>query len=235
MGLLKNTTPAFETEENTVVVSEADKAKTSVTVAEPAKTSVTVSAGTTVTTQKVDIKAMNQFKDAMRVDYNTLNQVVANSGNFMDRESDTTLGDTIVFKLLSYQDSYVVSPNDNDAESELVRYSNDGETCTDGTTVKEHLDFLRAEGYKKAALKQRVVLVVALEGASKSDKFNNTLVQIDLSPSSRTMWNRYMANVAYGLSIGKTTVEKACRVKAETSIARNGTNTFTQVVFNQAD
>lgn len=226
MALLKNTTPAFETEDNTVVVSEAEKAKTSVTVSEPVATTPAV---------KVDLRAMEQFKDAMPVEYNTLSQIVANSGNFMDRESKTILGDTIVFKLLSYQDSYVLSPNDDDAPDDTVKYSNDGIVCSDGTDVKSHLEFLKSNGFPKAALKQRVVLVVALESAIKSDKFNSSLVQIDLSPSSRTMWKRYMANVAYGVSIGKTQPEKASRVKAETVIARNGTNTFTQVQFSQAE
>lgn len=234
MSLLKpkddaTTTPAFEDGD------DATATTTTTTTTSTASTAVAEAKTSAVTTvHKVDLRVMDQYKDAMKVEYNTLNQVIATNGNFVDRETKTVLGDTVVFTLLSFQDSYVVSPNDDNASDDVVRYSDDGVICSDGTNVQDHLAFLKENGFLKASLKQRAVVVAAIESAAKTDKFNGQLVQFDLSPSSRTMWKRYTANVAYALSVGTTTAEKVSRVKAETTIQQSGANTFTQVVFNTA-
>lgn len=178
-----------------------------------------------------NMRVMEAFKDALPVDYNTLTQVIASNGNFMDRETKTVMGDTLIFEVLSYQDSYVVSPEDDDAPDELVRYSVDGKVCTDGTDVQEHITFLKENGYAKARLKQRVVVVGAIESASKTDKYNGTLVQFDLSPASRTMWMRFMANAAYGLNTNRYTAEEVKRVKATTNVASRGSDSYTQATF----
>ena len=233
MSLLKKTettttTPAFEDGDTATTTATAtdDNVKSS-TLTETKTSAVAVA-------NKVDLHVMNSYKDAMKVEYNTLDQIIATNGNFMDRESNTVLGDTVVFTLLSFQDSYVVSPNDDNAPDDVVRYSDDGIVCSDGTDVQAHLAFLKENGFPKASLKERAVVVAAVESAAKTDKFNGQLVQLDLSPSSRTMWKRYMANVAYGLSIGTVTADKVNRVKAETALKQKGTNTFTQVQFSTA-
>lgn len=242
MGLLKNK-PEFETEDG------AEGTATATAKAEPVKASADTAAAATSTqtavatkpasaialSKSVDLRVMEVFKDALPVDYNTLSQMVAQQGSFIDRESKTVLGDKIVFELLSYQDSFVVSPEDDDAPDDMVRYSGDGVVCSDGTMVQAHLEFLKENGFPKARLKQRVVLVGAVESAAKSDKFNGQLVQFDLSPSSRTQWVRFTANVAYGLKIGKFTSEQVNRISAETVLAQGKANdTYTLVQFNVA-
>lgn len=231
MSLLKKTetaTPAFEDGDDTTAATATTTVSKASTAVAQAKTAA-VAVG-----NKVDLRVMDQFKDALKVEYNTLDQIIATNGNFMDRESNTVLGDTIVFNLLSFQDSYVVSPNDDNAPDDIVRYSDDGVTCSDGTDVQVHLAFLKENGFPKASLKERAVVVAAVESATKTDKFNGQLVQLDLSPSSRTMWKRYMANVAYALSIRTVSADKVNRVKAETALKQKGTNTFTQVQFSTA-
>lgn len=241
MGLLK-TKPEFETEtdaaDSTATVAQAAAA------ASPAETTAAASTQTAVATKQasalavsksVDLRVMEVFKDALPVDYNTLSQMTAQQGSFLDRETKTVLGDKIVFELLSYQDSFVVSPEDEDAPDDMVRYSGDGVVCSDGTMVQAHLEFLKANGFPKARLKQRVVLVGAVESAAKSDKFNGQLVQFDLSPASRTQWVRFTANVAYGLKIGKFKPEQVNRISAETTLAQGkGNDTYTLVQFNVA-
>lgn len=229
MALIKNptATPAFEDSADAATVDTATAATVASTAVATAKTTGSLAL-------KVDLKAMDSYKDAVKVEYNTLNQIIATNGNFVDRETKTVLGDALAFTLISFQDSYVVSPNDDAAPDEVVRYSDDGVTCSDGTDVQEHLVFLKSNGFPKASLKQRVVVVCAVESAAKTDKLNGKLVQLDLSPSSRTMWKRHMVNTAYALSIGSTTADKISRIKAETTIQQSGANTFTQVVFSTA-
>jgi hypothetical protein len=227
-------TPAFEDGDDSATATATSDTKATDVKSETAVAVKPASAMAVAVASKVDLRVMDSFKDAMTVDYNTLSQVIATNGNFVDRESKTIMGDTVVFTLLSFQDSYVVSPNDDNAPDDVVRYSNDGKICSDGTDVQEHLAFLKENGFPKASLKQRVVVVAAIEGAAKTDKFNGTLMQFDLSPASRTQWMRYTANVAYGLSVGKFKPEQVSRVKAETVLSQKGTDTFTLVQFNVA-
>lgn len=242
MGLLNKTTSAagaFESDDDTPAVQQpvATEAVAAEPVAAAAKTAVAVksTAEVAVAQPKTNMRVLDSFKDAMPVEYNTLEQIIANQGNFQERESKTNMGDTLVFELLSYQSSFVVSPNDDTAPDDVVRYSMDGVVCSDGTMVQEHLEWLHDNGFPTASLKERAVVVAAIESAAKTDKFNGTLMQIDLSPASRTMWNRFLVNAAYGLKVGKYTEDSVKRIKAETSIAQGkGNNTYTKVSFTVA-
>jgi hypothetical protein len=237
MGLLNNnaTAAVFEEDADTATATpEASQAPAAQAKA-PKTTAIAPKAATGLVVAKPDFSALTVFKDALPVNYNTLAQIIATNGNFKDRESGKIMGDTIVFELMSYQDSYVVSPEDDDAPDDMVRYSNDGKTCSDGTDVQTHLEFLHTNGFPKAKLKQRVVVIGGVETAAKSDHLNGSLVQFDLSPTSKVQWDRYMANTAYKLNTGRVTAEGAKRVKAETTVAKGkGSDDYTLVTFNVA-
>lgn len=226
--------------ENKTVNNSASFEDDETTAAPVAATVTTPQAVAVVQKQAVAIvptampNVLEQFKNALRVEYNTLEAIITTNGNFVSRESKKVLGDTVTFELLSFQDSYVVSPNDDKAPDDVVRYSDDGLTCSDGTAVQEHLHWLRTSGYPKAALKQRVVVVGALMSTSKPVGMEGTLVQFDLSPISRTHWLRYTANSAYGLKIGKYTPDQLQKVVATAELATSGTNTFTFARFSVA-
>jgi len=228
------TNATFEADEDAVIDTQVSTtAQTSAPSAPPAQVP-TVQSGGVLTSATGMMNVFAELKNALHVDYNTLEAVIPNQGSFLCRESKKVLGDTIVFEVLSHQDSYVVSPEDDGAPNEVVRYSDDGLTCSDGTPVPEHLVWLRANGYPKAKLKQRVVVVAALVTTAKSKDMEGTLVQLDLSPANRIQWNRYVFNAAFGVKIGKFTAEQAKRVKAECEIATSGTNTFTLSRFSVA-
>jgi hypothetical protein len=212
-------------------------APTAAPTAAPAASGLVSQTGGAVATKipEATLKVVENLKDAMPVDYNTLSQIITTNGNFVERETKKVLGDAVVFELLSWQDAYVVSPEDEEAPKDAVRYSDDKITCTDGTPVDEHLKFLQDNGYPKAKVKQRVVVVGGLQSAAKTSDLNGTLVQFDLSPMSMVQWKRYRANVAYGLKIGKVTAEQAVRIKATTQLANSQGKDFTLAVFNVAD
>lgn len=178
---------------------------------------------------------LDVLKNALRVEYNTLESIIVTQGNFKSRETKKVLGDEVQFEVLSFQDSFVVSPNDDKAPTEVLRYSDDGLTCSDGTAVAEHIHWLKTNGYPKASLKQRTVVVGAIEKASKGADFVGTLVQFDLSPVSRVHWNRYMANAAFMVRAGRCTPEQLTKVKATAENAVNGTNDYTYSKFAVAD
>ena len=220
MALVK--TPAFESE--TTSAAAAPAAATPVVVAPPAG-AVAV---------KGNMNILETLKNALVVDYNTLAQVIATNGNFVERETKTVMGDQLTFEVMSFQDSWVVSPNDDKAGKEFVRFSDDGVNCSDGTPVAEHLAFLKEAGWSKAALRQRIVLVGAVTAASKTANYNGTLMQFDLSPTSRTQWLRYQANAAYAIKVGKHTEDQVKMVKAQAELAQNGSNTYTLFKFSVA-
>lgn len=246
MGLLN--TPAFETETTTSAASvfaaapQVDVAATPVVtapVAAPVAAAVAVAQGTAVAVAQTTALAIavpayaisEGMKNAVTVEFNTFPQITTTNGNFVERETKTVLGDTLHFELLSFQDSFVVDPGDDKAPKEMVRYSDDGVTCSDGTPVAEHLVFLKAGGYPNAGLKKRSVVVGEVISASKTKKYDNELVQFDLSPMSRVEWTRYLANSVNALRKNRKTEEQLKMIVATANLATKGDNTFTKASF----
>ncbi len=229
MGLLNTsasasaTLPGFEPDDTAVV----EKAQPAAAVPAVAKTNA-------VSTQVGMVDVFAPLRDALRVEYNTLSQVKLTNGNFVERETNVTLGDTVVFDLLSFQDSFTITPNDDKAPIETIKFSDDGITCKDGTSVADHLANLKAEGYSKAGVKQRMVVVGAVLSASKTDKLNGSLVQFDLSPETRVLFERFRAITAYGVKVGKVDPTKGFSVKAVTRLVTKGSNTYTVADFQLA-
>jgi hypothetical protein len=186
---------------------------------------------------RVKKKIVNYFEDrknALTVDYNTLIQLFPSNGNIMDRESSKMLGEEIVFTFLSYQDSYVVSPEDDNAPDDVVRYSDDGVICSDGTPVQEHLDWLQANGFPKARLKNRNIVVGVVEESPKHSEYIGQLVQIDLPPSSKVMWDRYGIGALYATQTNRMTKEQADLIRMTVTVVRKQDNVYTQANFEAA-
>lgn len=174
------------------------------------------------------------LKDVLAVDYNTLIQLFPNNGNIMDREKGTMLGDEIVFLLESWQDAFVVSPEDDNAPDEVVRYSDDGIICSDGTPVAEHLDWLQANGFPKARLKNRNVIVGLVQECAKQPQYVGELVQLDLPPSSKVMWDRYGIGALYAVNTNRFDKEQARKIRCTVSVTRKKDNLYTLASFEAA-
>lgn len=256
MGLINTnaaaTTPAFEAEDKTAAavfanapqVSDAAPAAPAEAQVNPAPAAeqapATPEAAVAVVAPNATAVAVvppafaisEGMKNAMVVDFNTFPQITASNGNFVERETKTLLGDTVNFELLSFQDSFVVDPGDDQAPKELVRYSDDGVVCSDGTPVREHLEFLKAGGYSKATLKERSVIVAEVISCSKTSKYDGELMQFDLSPMSRVQWVRYLANSVNTLRKARKTVEQLKNITATTEVATGGNGKqYTKATF----
>jgi len=222
-----SSTPAFEQDEDTTQTA-------------PTSTSANLPATTTPTNSALVVKPstehpLQELKNALTVEFNTLSALILSNGNLLMREGKKSVGDSIQLELMSYQDSYVVAPNDDKAPVSVVRFSNDGVTCSDGvTSVKEHLQWLHTNGYPKASLKSRVIIVGAVEKCPKNAELIGTLVQIDLSPASRAQWLRYEANALYKFQKGLATKEGLRHIKVQAEISTAGSNTYTLASFSMA-
>lgn len=225
-----SSTPAFEQDEDST--QSTTQAATSAPANLPATTAQTNN--TLAVKSSVD-DPLAELKNALTVDYNTLDALILSNGNLLMREGKKSVGDSIQLELLSYQDSYVVAPNDDKAPVSVVRFSNDGITCSDGiTSVKEHLQWLHTNGYPKASLKSRVIIVGAVEKCAKNPELVGTLVQIDLSPASRAQWLRYTANALYKFQKGLATKEGLRHIVVQAEISTAGSNTYTLASFSMA-
>lgn len=222
-----SSTPAFEQDEDTT-----QTASTSAPANLPTTTALTNSA---LAVHAKTENPLSELKNALTVEFNSLAALILSNGNLLLREGKKSVGDSIQLELLSYQDSYVVAPQDDKAPVSVVRFSNDGITCSDGvTSVKEHLQWLQTNGYPKAALKSRVIIVGAVEKCAKAPDLIGTLVQIDLSPASRAQWLRYEANATYKFQKNLATKEGLRHIVVQAEISTAGSNTYTLASFSMA-
>lgn len=171
-----------------------------------------------------DAELLDVLKDAYRVEYNSTTPVIANNGNLITREAKIKLGDEATVALVSYQDSFVISANDDAAPKDLVKFSDDAVVCSDGTLVRQAIDDMKAMGWSKAALRARVVVVCRVIAANKSKEFDNQFVQLDLSPKSKVQFDRYMKTSKLQVAAGMMTVDKVLKVKITIETPTNAQN-----------
>lgn len=242
MSLLKKTEDAATTTTDTNtdfdkhVESTADAAAPAAAPATSTAVAARATAGALATAgNRVNVNIIAGLKNALPVDFNTLDAVQAVQGRFRTKEGEKPLGETIEMELLSWQESWVVSPNDKKADKKLVKFSDDGVTAKDGTDLKAHLQELLADGFKDAKLSKRATIVGALWAAEKDTPLIGNLIQIDLSPQSLNQFLRYQANSTFRLKLGKVSEEGVKRVKL-TAVAAKGPNDtdYTRVEFDTA-
>lgn len=178
--------------------------------------------------------AVGALKNAIPVRFNDGLSVKVEQTGFYTRRDNKPLGREIKMELLSWQDNFVISPGDDKSPKDLVKYSDDGRTCSDGTPVAEHLAYLRSLGLTKAALKERTVIVASLESAPEAPDLVDRVIQIDLSPQSRASFSDYRLVAMNKQRKGRITAEQAVMVQAKVVRATNGTNAYGVVEFSVA-
>lgn len=152
-----------------------------------------------------DMNVIATLKDRLKLEWNTLDRIQATNGAFVDKgKADTSMGDEIQLRLLTWQDVWQVSPGSDDKEAkDHVRYCDNPNTLPDGTPVVEYLTRLREEfKYTKASCDHRVVLGGVLEAVSKDSRLLGELVQIDLPKTSKAEFDKYQAGTAYKVGKG---------------------------------
>lgn len=177
---------------------------------------------------------LSDKKDAFRVEFDSLPRILASQGSFIFKDTDEDLGAQVQIQLMSYQDSWTCGPNDTKADAELVKYADNPTTAQDGTDLKEHLDDLKAQGYSKASIAHRCVIVgelVSSQGKVASDR-TGELVQMDLPESGRRSFNTYQLQASYAVAKGRKSAEEASllTIKAVKEKSKQG-EMYTKTVF----
>lgn len=172
--------------------------------------------------------ALTDLRDVIpSVEFGTFPRLVGSNGNVMDKDGKA-LGQFVDLQLLSWTETYVVSPGeDSDEAKKSVRYSRDGVTIDEtGESVAAYLEQLRTvDGYENAAKKKYIELVGILEKADKTTDHLGQLVQVSLSPQSLKSFEGYRANVSVQVRLGKREIEGAERVRVTPELkSGNGKN-----------
>ncbi len=188
--------------------------------AAPAKTALVKTTAKAVALQNV----LSDMKDAFRVEFDSLPRMIAEQGSMVMKEGAVELGTWVKLKMLSYQDSWVCSPNDNKAPKELVKFSEDGKVDRDGLSLHDHLMSLREQGYTKAKISHRLVVVGELLETANGEGPLEDLVQIDLSDTGRKSFNTYTLQASYKVAKGKFDAEDATILKMTAAKARSANN-----------
>ena len=180
----------------------------------------------------VKMNVISALKDAFRVEYDSLPGIGASQGTFNVKADDTDIGAEISIQLLSYQESWTVGPNDTKADVELVKYSDDGVTSRDGINLLAHLEDLKAQGYSKAKIAHRAILVGELLVTAKDCDKVGELVMVDLPDSGRRAFNTYVIQASYAVAKGRKTADEAAilKLKAVPEKTKSGEK-YTKVAF----
>lgn len=233
----EDTGAAEQVEQDTAVKQTPNETtKAAMTEAREIAVQRTTAVGATQSTKLVNV--LENLKDSLKVDYNTLPNLQINQGNYLVRESKKTIGDVVDFELLSYQDQWVISPGaDGDETSEFVRYSSDGVTTSMGEDCNAYVAQLHAADYPNAAMKQRCVLVLNLLSVSKkgNDDLLDTLYQIDLPPTSKSKFDAYRAQASFHVARGKRTAAQAVMIKSSVSVVSKGNNSWSVADFTYSE
>jgi hypothetical protein len=207
-------------------------ADTAVAETAPKTTALSKPAGTAVTaTAVMKMNVLSELSEAFRVDYDSLPAMQASLGTFVMKADETDLGAEVSLQLMSYQQSWVASPNDTKADVELVKYSDDGKTSRDGVDLVAHVADLKEQGYSKAKINHRVILVGELVSTKSGAGPVGDLVQIDLPDSGRRSFNTYTIQASYAVGKGRKTAQEAAvlTLKAVNDKTKSGEK-YTKVV-----
>jgi hypothetical protein len=196
MAFKRDSIPTNTAAVETPVETPAVEMNTAVTVAQPASApAVKVPAG--------GFKMVwGDKQDLFVAEYGELPRLKCSNGNVMDSDGKL-LGDWIEIQLLSFNDTYVVSPCDKNAPADIVRYSANGADFADGSgeTVADYVAELKAAGWADAVSKKYIEVVGVLRESAKPTDLIGDMVQLQLSPTSATAWSGFRKQLSFKLAM----------------------------------
>lgn len=222
--------------------ASAPAADTATAAAAPASTSTAVAqAPSHAISAKVNGKPVpvmkEEYKDKLPLEWNTLHRIQCNQGQFLDMEDNKKpIGGVIEMELMTFQDSFQISPGSNDPQAkELVRYSDDGKTTNKGEDCQQYLEELRANDWKDAKMSPRVVLAGVLTKCNNPALIGK-MVQIDLSQTSKSQFDRHQLQISFDVAKGiKTRDHEQIGFLQMTAVPRSkGDKSWTECTFSYA-
>lgn len=201
MALRKPTnTPAFETEEETVVMDTPDTIEVAPEAKPVTNVPATQATNTAVAAPRRKFSAaLQEFENSIDTDsvrglgVGSLPKVIVSRAGF--ELNDETIGNTVDIEMLSYNNRYVITPGeDGDAATSAIRISYDMQTVeNEACTPHEYLEQLREDGFTKASIKTYIdiwAILVAKDGVEIPED-ERPMVQVQLSPQTVKSFKAY--------------------------------------------
>lgn len=214
--------PAVETAKAEAPAPKAEKPATAPAVVAPKQNVPAVATG------GKPVLALANLQDQYIAGFGVLPRLKGSNGNVMDNE-DKLLGDSIDMQVLSWNKMWVVGPGDNKAPADLVRYSLDPICFEDGSLVTGYVDEMKEAGWVNASSKQYLEVVGFLLKAAKPTDLIGEMVQIQLSPTSRTSFEGYCLQQSFKAANGMADPEKAQFMRFEAKVVTGKGNTWTKL------
>jgi len=180
--------------------------------------------------------ALSELKNVIpALDFGTLPRFRASAAGIKGEEG--TLGNVCTVTIVSYNDQFVISPNEDAAPKELCKFSLDGVNLSDGSgTVADHIQMLKEEGYEKAASKRYNDLIAILEDAEKEHDEIGNMVTFSLSPMSVKSFERYQLQSTVKMRMNPAlTIASVSRVKITAKPKSFGKKDFVMLDFSAAE
>lgn len=116
------------------------------------------------------------------------------NGAVKTQNTKLSFGSYVDIRVLNWEDQYMVHcgvQTPTPETKELLRFSKDGITLNDGTSVASWVQQLKEEGYPNAKCDQRAVILGVIQGSDKKVEGVN-YVCASLSISSRNNWKAFV-------------------------------------------
>lgn len=182
-------------------------------VSAPAPNIVNMGTAGVPTRRNKTVLALEELAYALPViPFGTLPLIKLSQGSFIIEGDD--LGDQITFTIKSYNNTFVISPNDNKADTSFCKYSDDNQYLNDGSnrTVKEYIEYLHDAGFPDAGSKRYLEVVGILDAAEIDNEEIGNIVVLTLSPQSVKKFEGYQLQTTVKIQLGQVAVEDAARV-----------------------
>jgi hypothetical protein len=167
-------------------------------------------------------------QDQFIAPFGTLPRLKASNGNVLDSE-DKLLGSYVDVQVVSWNNIWVISPNDPKAPVELVRYSYDNQTFDEdpSVTVGDYLAEMK-QAWPNAASKQYAEVIAILHGAEKATELLGKMVQLQLSPTSRTAFEGFRLQAAFQIASGTASAEQSDMVRFNVNVVSSRGNSWSK-------
>lgn len=171
------------------------------------------------------------------IDFGTFPRVKIEAG-IICSDGDLEAGSFLDLEVMSFSDSYIITPSDDAAPTSLARYSTDGKVIEskdewNGRPCTDYVVYLKQEGYEKAEIREYMNLYGAVVNSDKPF-YADEIVCVQCSPQARARWTRHMMNHARRVALGK--VEEANTlptVRVSVEKGKAGTKAYYFFTFSQ--
>ena len=178
--------------------------------------------------------ALEELRNGFIPDFGTLSRLKAGQGDIVDQD-DNSLGKFVDVEVYSFNSRFTISPNDDDAEADVVRYSLDGVVLDDGSgvTVKDYLAELKQD-WPDANVKEYFEVVGPLLGSDEESPDLDMVVQLQLSPTSRKSFENHRTQMTFKIARGKATADDSRFVRFTATAKSSRGKKWTMLAASQS-